>query len=347
MSDEEQALFAETALTTMGLTRNFAPVVLLCGHGSTTENNPYASSLDCGACGGNRGGGSARAAAAILNRATTRRLLATRGIAIPEGTFFIAAEHDTATDRVTVFDSHLLPPVHHDRVSVLQADLRRAGAALAQERASSLPGARGPEPVAHVVTRSADWAQIQPEWGLARNAAFIVAPRSVTVGVDLARRCFLHSYDPGVDPDGTALETILTAPMVVAHWINAQYYFSTVDPGVFSAGDKTVHNIVAGIGVIQGAGGDLQVGLPLQSLFDGVHAYHEPMRLLTVVQAPRALLEGVIVRNPILRELFDGQWVHLAQRDDEHDTWRIRRPGGTWSCWTPAGNHTEGDNAHE
>ena len=35
MPDEEQALFAETALTTMGLTRGFAPLVVLCGHGST------------------------------------------------------------------------------------------------------------------------------------------------------------------------------------------------------------------------------------------------------------------------------------------------------------------------
>ncbi len=341
MGDEEQALFAETALTTMGLTRDFAPVVLLCGHGSTTENNPYASSLDCGACGGNRGGASARAAAAILNRATTRQLLAARGILIPDGTVFVAGEHDTATDNVTVFDSHLIPPVHHESVVTLQADLRRAGAALATERASRLPGARRHEPSAQVATRSADWAQVQPEWGLARNAAFIVAPRSVTTGVDLECRCFLHSYDPGVDPDGVALETILTAPMVVAHWINAQYYFSTIDPDVFSAGDKTVHNIVAGIGVVGGAGGDLQVGLPLQSLFDAGQAYHEPMRLLTVVQAPRALLEAVIARNPVLRELFDGQWVHLAARDDQGDSWEIRRPGGAWVCWTPTGTRTK------
>ncbi|MHB1786092.1 MAG: DUF2309 domain-containing protein [Acidimicrobiales bacterium] len=341
MSDEEQALFAETALTTMGLIRDFAPVVLLCGHGSTTENNPYASSLDCGACGGNRGGASARAAAAILNRATTRHLLAVRGILIPDGTVFVAGEHDTATDKVTVFDSHLVSPVHHDSIVALRSDLGRAGTALATERASLLPGARGQDPVAQVATRSADWAQVQPEWGLARNAAFIVAPRSVTAGVDLECRCFLHSYDPGVDPDGIALETILTAPMVVAHWINAQYYFSTVDPEVLSAGDKTVHNIVAGIGVVQGAGGDLQVGLPLQSLFDGARTYHEPMRLLTVVQAPRTLLEAVIARNPVLRELFGGQWVHLAARDDERDSWRIRRPDGAWVCWTPAGTPTK------
>ncbi len=345
LTDEEQALFAETALTTMGLTRNFAPLVLLCGHGSTTENNPYASSLDCGACGGNRGGASARAAAAILNRAATRRRLAERGIVIPGDTVFLAGEHDTATDHVAVLDDHLVPPTHHERVASLQADLHRAGAALAAERAARLPGAarRGP---ARVASRSADWAQVQPEWGLARNAAFIVGPRSVSAGVDLACRCFLHSYDAGVDPDGTALETILTAPMVVGHWINAQYYFSTVDPEVLSAGDKTAHNIVGGIGVVRGAGGDLQVGLPLQSLFDADRPYHEPMRLLTVVQAPQALVEAVIARNPLLRDLFDGQWIHLAARDDEQDAWKIRRPGGTWTRWIPAGSRTKEETAH-
>ena len=341
MSDEEQALFAETALTTMGLTHRFAPVVLLCGHGSTTENNPYASSLDCGACGGNRGGASARAAAAILNRRTTRHLLGERGISIPDETLFVAGEHDTATDTVTVLDTHLVPSSHLDRVVALQSALNRAGTGLAAERAPSLPGTGSKGRLTRPSGRAADWAQVRPEWGLARNAAFIVAPRTVTAGTDLACRCFLHSYDADVDPDGVALETILTAPMVVAHWINAQYYFSTVDPDVLSAGDKTAHNIVAGIGVVQGAGGDLRVGLPLQSLFDGESEYHEPMRLLTVVQAPRRLLEIVIARNPVLRELFDGQWVHLATREDDRDCWKIRRPDGTWTRWTPSEARSE------
>ena len=333
MGDEEQALYAQAALTTMGLTRSFAPVVLLCGHASTTENNPYASSLDCGACGGNRGGPSARAAAAILNRPTTRRLLAERGIVVPDGTVFVAGEHDTATDTVSLLDAHLVPPSHRDTVAELQSALERAGAAAAAERRRCLPAGGSRGRTQRPAERAADWAQVRPEWGLARNAAFVVGPRELTAGLDLEGRCFLHSYDPGVDAGGAALETILTAPMVVAHWINAQYYFSTVDPDVLSAGDKTAQNVVAGIGVVQGVGGDLRVGLPLQSLYDAERAYHEPMRLLVVVHAPLARLEAVIARNTVLRELFDGEWVHLAAREHRSDCWKIRRSDGTWARW--------------
>jgi len=335
MPDAEQALFAETTLTTMGLTEGFAPLVVLCGHGSTTENNPHAASLDCGACGGNRGATSARAACAILNRQPVRAMLAERGIVIPDTTHFVAAEHDTATDAFSFYDLHLVPERHRRAVEALRGDLDRAGAALAAERLADLDPGADDEPVDAVRHRSADWAELQPEWGLARNASFVVGPRAMSTGVDLHRRAFLHSYDPGVDPDGRALETILTAPMVVAHWINMQYYFSTVDPEVFAAGDKAVHNIVAGVGVTEGAAGDLKVGLPLQSLFTGDHAFHEPLRLLTVVEAPITRIDEVIARNPVLRELFDGQWVHLAARDTRTAPWLLRQVDGSWVPWDP------------
>ena len=332
----EQVSFASNLLTTMGLTRNFAPLVLLCGHGSTTENNPYASSLDCGACGGNRGAANARAAATLLNQPAVRNLLKEQKIIIPDDTIFIAGEHDTAIDKITILDLHLIPASHLEMVATLQANLNRAGAGLATERTLDLPGTDTSSRVALPAGRSADWAQVQPEWGLARNAAFIVAPRELTAGVDLGRRCFLHSYDSDTDDGGKVLETILTAPMVVAHWINAQYYFSTVDPEVLSAGDKTAHNIVAGVGVLQGAAGDLQVGLPAQSILDGNRPFHEPMRLLAIVQAPQARLESIIAHHAMLRELFDGYWVHLVARDHPHDRWKIRHPGGEWKHWEPA-----------
>ncbi|MBU3750171.1 MAG: DUF2309 domain-containing protein, partial [Mycobacterium sp.] len=270
MPHNEQVLFAQVALTTMGLTRGFGRLVVLCAHGSTTENNPYQASLDCGACGGQAGAPNSRTAVAILNRPEVRSGLRSLGIDIPDETLFVAAQHDTARDRVTILERHLIPAQYHADVDRLEADLRRAGAELAAERCAVLPGAgRELKPgraARHVATRSADWAQVYPEWGLAGNAAFIVAPRAVTRGIDLQRRTFLHSYEAEVDTDGSALETILTAPLVVAQWINCQYYFSTVAPKVFGAGTKTIHNVVGTVGVIAGHNGDLQLGLPWQSV---------------------------------------------------------------------------------
>ncbi len=340
MPHNEQVLFAQVALTTMGLTKGFGRLVVLCAHGSTTENNPYQASLDCGACGGQAGAPNSRTAVAILNRPEVRAGLRSVGIEIPADTLFVAAQHDTAVDRITLLDLHLIPAEYDGDIARLRDDVAEAGALLAAERSTLLPGVSrelSPARAArHVVTRSSDWAQVYPEWGLAGNAAFIVAPREVTRGIDLQRRTFLHSYEAEVDTDASALETILTAPLVVAQWINCQYYFSTVSPQVFGAGTKTIHNVVGKVGVIAGHTGDLQLGLPWQSVSDGERLLHEPLRLMAVVQAPLSRIDMIVERNPILQELFGNDWVAVAARENPEQPWQRWTRAG-WRPWTEIG----------
>ena len=333
LSLEERTLFAEAIVTTIGMSE-FAPLVVLCGHGSRTTNNPHASSLDCGACGGAPGGASARIAVAILNDPAVRAGLVERGIEIPDDTWFVAAEHDTTADVVTIFDREVCPPGTRPLVDALQRDLDVAGERNARDRAARLPG--NPD---RVRDRGRDWAQVRPEWGLAGNAAFVIGPRSITADHDLAGRAFLHSYEADRDPDGVALETIMTAPLVVAQWISAQYYFSTVDPDVFGAGDKMLHNPVGGVGVVVGQSGDLAVGLPMQSVMLGEQRAHDPLRLLAVVQAPLDRIERIILRNTGLRQLVEGEWIHVVARENEHDGWSLRTPTGSWETWRPADPH--------
>ena len=334
LSLEERTLFAEAIVTTIGMAE-FAPVVVLCGHGSETTNNPHASSLDCGACGGAPGGASARIAVAILNDVEVRAGLVDRGITIPADTWFVAAEHDTAADLVTIFDRDTIPVAARTALDALQHDLDVAGERNALDRAQRLPGN-----ASRVRDRGRDWAQVRPEWGLAGNGAFIIGPRSMTAEHDLRGRSFLHSYVAERDPDGVALETIMTAPLVVAQWISSQYYFSTVEPEIFGAGDKMLHNPVGGIGVVVGQSGDLAVGLPMQSVMLGEQRAHDPLRLLAVVQAPLDRIEGIILRNSGLRQLVEGEWIHVVARASDNDAWSLRTPSGGWEPWHLAGDST-------
>jgi uncharacterized protein YbcC (UPF0753/DUF2309 family) len=314
---EEKVIQAEAVLRGMSLTSNFAQLVLMTGHGSTTVNNPHASGLDCGACGGHTGEANARVAAMILNELAVRDGLRAKGIDIPDDTWFLGCLHDTTTDEIRVYDESAAPAAQRALIAEARGWLDRATSLARIERAALLGIAPGSKTEARVVARSRDWAQVRPEWGLAGNAAFIAAPRARTRGIDLGGRAFLHDYDWTTDAELRVLELIMTAPMVVANWINLQYYGSTVNNRVFGAGNKVLHNVTGTIGVLEGNAGDLKGGLPLQSVSDGSRFVHEPLRLNVFIEAPLDALDGVIAKHASVRDLVHNRWLHLFAIDDD------------------------------
>jgi uncharacterized protein YbcC (UPF0753/DUF2309 family) len=156
---------------------------------------------------------------------------------------------------------------------------------------------------------------VRPEWGLAGCSAFVAAPRRRSQGLSLEGRAFLHSYEWQKDDGFGVLELIMTAPMVVASWISLQYYGSTVANDVFGSGNKVLHNVTGNLGVLEGNGGDLRVGLPWQSVHDGERLIHEPLRLNVVIEAPIEAMNAVIARHEMVRHLLDNGWLHLFAMD--------------------------------
>ncbi len=327
---EERCEIAANLLRTLGLTRDFARLVLLVGHGSETKNNAHAAGIDCGACGGQPGDINARAAAAVLNDGEVRTGLAARGIAVPATTLFVGALHNTTTDEVTLFAEGSGARTHQADLAEARAVLERAGVATRRERAPRLGLADLSDEKLHaaVVKRARNWAEIRPEWGLAGNAAFIIAPRERSRHIDLQGRVFLHDYRFDDDPDHAILEAVMTGPLVVAHWINFQYYASTVDNARYGCGNKVLHNIVGGhLGVFEGNGGDLRIGLSLQSLHDGERWVHSPLRLAVFIEASRPAIDRVLEKHAKVRELVDNEWLHLFQLDAAERAVVARRRG--------------------
>jgi len=119
--------------------------------------------------------------------------------------------------------------------------------------------------------------------------------------------------------------------VVVASWISLQYYGSTVAPQVFGGGNKLIHNVVGGIGVVEGNGGVLRAGLPMQTIQDGERAAHDPLRLSVLVEAPAEAIAAVLEKHPSVRALFDNGWLHLFVLDGGRIAARYR-PGLTWEA---------------
>lgn len=325
LSLDEKTSLVSGVLKGMGLTHQLAPTVLLLGHGSETRNNLHASGLDCGACGGQTGEVNVRVLASLLNDLAIRQKLAEQGIQIPEQTRFVAGLHNTTTDEVSCFG---------EIDTEIEGWLKQASNATRRERAATME--TGLQELDDnklekaLSNRARDWSEVRPEWGLANNAAFIVAPRERTRALPLDGRVFLHDYDWHQDPDAALLEQIMTAPMVVTHWINMQYNLSVADNNFFGSGNKLLHNAVnQHIGVFEGNGGDLRIGLSYQSIHDGNQWRHQPLRLNVYIAAPKAAIEKVIAAHETVRQLVDNNWLFLFCWDDDNVIERYL-PGNQW-----------------
>lgn len=331
ISLEEKVAIARGAFELMGW-REFAPLVAFIGHGSHSTNNPFGSSLDCGACAASPGRHNARVLAMFCNLPEVRAALKTdHGIRIPSGTHFLGGEHNTTTDEILLFEDGV-PETHQKQLQKLKEELMKAKSGATAERLvikdqDSLKSIRKAQ------EKAADWAETRPEWGLATNAAFIIGPRNLSRNLNLKGRSFLHSYDWQLDPEGHALEGIMKGPVTVTQWINNHYYFSTVDNTLFGSGSKITQNITGKFGVVQGNGGDLKAGLPLQSLQkDDEGMYHQPLRLTVLIHAPLTRVKRILSGNKqSLTRLFENEWIYLVVMDpDKENAVFHYRKGGRW-----------------
>jgi uncharacterized protein YbcC (UPF0753/DUF2309 family) len=327
----EMTEIAERLLRDIGLTKEFAALVYLIGHGSNSVNNPHKSAYDCGACGGNAGGPNARAAAQILNDPRVRQNLSARGLMIPHETWFIGCFHNTCNDSITYFDLERVPDGHAQEFREIREILEKTCDRNAHERARRFQSAPLTLPFAaarrHVEARAEDLAQTRPECGHATNAICFVGRRERTRGLYMDRRAFLASYDPTQDDaDRKILTRTLQAAVPVCAGINLEYYFSYIDSPGWGCGTKLPHNVTSLLGVMDGAASDLRPGLPWQMV-----EIHEPVRLLFIVETtPEAMLR-ILSENDGIGKLVRNEWVQMSVIDPASPTIHIYQNG----CFVP------------
>jgi len=314
----EMADKIEGLLRNIGLTKNFAPLVVVVAHGSSSTNNPHFAAYDCGACSGKPGAPNARAFAWMANSLEVREILRERGIVIPASTFFVGALHNTSRDEITYFDQHLLAGYPTETLEAFQAAMAQALDKNALERCrwfELAPQGHDHDDAhananahKHVQARATSIFEPRPELNHSNNLYAVVGRRQLTSGLFLDRRSFLHSYDPNTDPEGNIIVKILSAVIPVCGGINLEYLFSRVDNSVYGAGTKLPHNVIGLLGVANGVEGDLRTGLPSQMI-----EVHEPSRLLIVIEQSTELLDKAFTKlGAALMEWLNNDWVRLA-----------------------------------
>jgi uncharacterized protein YbcC (UPF0753/DUF2309 family) len=308
---DEMATRVESLLRGIGLTKDFAPVVYVIAHGSSSANNPHHGAHDCGACSGRPGSINARVFAFMANHRAVRMILKDKGILIPSETQFVGALHDTAGDQIMFYDDDLLSGENINRHRHNRETFEKALDLNAKERSRRFASINTKSSLKNVREairrRSVSLFEPRPELGHGTNTLCVVGSRQLTKKLFLDRRAFLNSYDYRTDPDGKFLTGIMKPLGPVCGGISLEYYFSRVDNHKMGAGTKLPHNVVGLIGVTNSSDGDLRPGLPLQMI-----EVHDPVRLLIIVEHFPEVVLKTIQSVPEMYEWFINEWVHLV-----------------------------------
>ena len=315
---EEMTARVEGLLRSIGLVNNFAPIVYVMAHGSSSANNPHHSAHDCGACSGRPGSVNSRVFSHMVNHPEVRKLLKEKGLVIPAETQFVGGLHDTAADQAAFYDEHILSPsniILHSKYKVAFEKALDFNAKERSRRFSSINTKANLRNVRKAIhDRSVSMFEPRPELGHGTNSLCIIGSRNMTKGLFLDRRAFMNSYDYKTDLDGKLLTGVMRPIGLVCGGINLEYYFSRVDNYKLGAGTKLPHNVMGLIGVANSSDGDLRPGLPVQMI-----EVHDPVRLLIVVEHYPEIVLKSIQSAPEIFEWYINEWVHIvAVHPDTH-----------------------------
>jgi len=312
----EMADRVEALLKSIGLVKNFAPIVYVVGHGSSSVNNPHYAAYDCGACSGRPGSVNARVISHMANDVEVRALLKKRRFFIPNNTQFVGAIHDTTRDEIAFFDETLL---FYENVALHKKNeplFKKSLDYNAKERSRRLVSINTSLTAAQIhkkiITRSVSLFEPRPELNHATNALCIVGRRNLSKQLFLDRRSFLNSYDYAIDPEGKLLLNIMKPIGPVCGGINLEYFFSRVDNQKLGAGTKLPHNVMGLFGVANGIDGDLRPGLPSQMI-----EVHDPVRLMVIVEHFPEVVLKVIQEVPAVYEWFENEWLNIVSVNPE------------------------------
>lgn len=330
---EEMATRVESLLRGIGLIKDFAPIIYVIAHGSSSANNPHHGAHDCGACSGRPGSVNAKVFSFMANHVKVRELLKERGIHIPNETQFIGGLHDTASDEIEFYDEQVLVSENiknHKKNKLAFENALDYNAKERSRRFASINTKNTLQKIRKAIKdRSVSLFEPRPELGHGTNTLCIVGSRNLTKGLFLDRRAFMNSYDYKTDLEGTLLSGIMKPLGPVCGGINLEYYFSRVDNHKFGAGTKLPHNVMGLIGVANSCDGDLRPGLPVQMI-----EVHDPIRLLIIVEHFPEVILKTIQAVPEMYEWFINEWVHLIALNPETDTFYYFKDG-VFSAYSP------------